>query len=189
VAAGEVCSYTFEATVTGRMTVRTKRLSASMDTMLTAYNANGYELAFNDDWRGLKSRVRFMVQAGETYRIEVSGYGDSVGSYRLALRTKELSDSFFLPGWAAFNPVVAPAVGTTASQEAETLEAAVDSTIDQIAVELNDSAADALWNEAEQVVESTGDWWAAISSDIEHYLSEVLDFELDWDSWFVNSWF
>jgi hypothetical protein len=90
---------------------------------------------------------------------------------------------------AAFNPVVAPAAGTTASQEAETLEAAVDSTIDQIAVELNDSAADALWNEAEQVVESTGDWWAAISSDIEHYLSEVLDFELDWDSWFVNSWF
>ncbi|MFP6603038.1 MAG: trypsin-like serine protease [Pirellulaceae bacterium] len=189
VVAGEGRSYTFEATVTGRMTVRTKRLSASMDTMLTAYDANGYELAFNDDWRGLKSRVRFMVQAGETYRIEVSGYGDSVGSYRLALRTKELSDSFFLPGLAAFNPVVAPAAETTASEELETLEAAVDSTIDQIAVELNDSAADALWNEAEQVVESTGDWWAAISSDIEHYLSEVLDFELDWDSWFVNSWF
>jgi len=189
VSAGEVRSYTFEATVTGRMTVRTKRLSAGMDTMLTVYDANGYELAFNDDWRGLKSRVRFLVQAGETYRVEVSGYGDSVGSYRLAMRTKEVSDSFFFPGMETFNPVEVPPAETTVSEEAETLEAVVDSTIEQVAAELNASDADVLWDEGEQVVESTGNWWAAISSDIEHYLSEVLDFELDWDSWFVNSWF
>ena len=190
VSAGEVRNYTFEATVTGRMTVRTKRLSAGMDTMLTVYDANGYELAFNDDWRGLKSRVRFMVQAGENYRVEVSGYGNSVGSYRLAMRTKEVSDSFFFPGMEAFNPQLeTQPVDTTSSEEAETLETVVDSTIEQVVAEAAVSDAEVLWAESDSVLESTGDWWAGISSDIDHYLSEVLDFDLDWDSWFVNSWF
>ena len=190
VSAGEVRNYTFEATVTGRMTVRTKRLSAGMDTMLTVYDANGYELAFNDDWRGLKSRVRFMVQAGETYRVEVSGYGDSVGSYRLALRTKEVSDSFFFPGMEVSNPELAtPPVETPGSAEVETVATEVDSTIGQVVAELDGSEADVLWAETDPVVESSGDWWAAISFDIDQYLSEVMDFELDWDNWFINSWF
>ena len=190
VVAGEVRSYTFEATVTGRMTVRTKRLSPGMDTMLTAYDASGYELAFNDDWRGLKSRVRFMVQAGETYRVEVSGYGGSVGSYRLALRTKEVSDSFFFPGTEVSSQELAPPpVDLPGSEEVETVETEVDATIGQVVTEFEGVEADVLWAETDSVVESSGDWWAGISYDIDQYLNEIMDFELDWDSWFVNSWF
>lgn len=188
--AGEARSYTFEATVTGRMTVRTKRLSPGMDTMLTAYDASGYELAFNDDWRGLKSRVRFMVQAGETYRVEVSGYGGSVGSYRLALRTKEVSDSFFFPGAEVSSQELAPpSVELPGSEEVETVEAEVDATIGQVVAEFEGAEADVLWAETDPVVESSGDWWDGISYDIDQYLNEIMDFELDWDSWFVNSWF
>ena len=190
VVAGEVRSYTFEATVTGRMTVRTKRLSPGMDTMLTAYDVSGYELAFNDDWRGLKSRVRFMVQAGETYRVEVSGYGGSVGSYRLALRTKEVSDSFFFPGTeVSSQELVPPPVELPGSEGVETVETEVDATIGQVVTEFEGVEADVLWAETDAVVESSGDWWAGISYDIDQYLNEIMDFELDWDSWFVNSWF
>lgn len=194
VAAGEVRSYTFEATVSGRMTIRTKRLSTGMDTMLTAYDSNGVELAFNDDWRGLKSRVRFMVQAGETYHVEVSGYGDSVGSYRLALRTKEVSDSFFLPGTdVSGTEIVPPVVELPATQDVEMVDVEVDLNLGQAVTEIEASEADVLWAETdafiEPITDPVDDWWGGDTFSGDDYLNDALSFGWDWGSWFMYSWF
>jgi len=193
-AAGEVRSYTFEATVSGRMTVRTKRLALGMDTVLAAYDSNGVELAFNDDWRGLKSRVRFMVQAGETYHIEVSGYGASVGSYRLSLRTKEVSDTFFFPGSdVSGTEIVPPVVDLPASDEVDVAEFETDLNVGQVVTEIDASEADMLLADTEAVIEpiadQVDDWWGELTSGVDDYLNDTLDFGWDWDSWFMYSWF
>ena len=67
------------------MTVRGR---GGLDTMLTVFDADGNEVAFNDDWRGTDSRVRLDVQAGQTYYVQASGFGDSVGRFRLNLRLR-----------------------------------------------------------------------------------------------------
>ena len=92
---GEIASgnqsdlYTFTATVTGRMTIRGRALSGNLDTMITVYDADGNEVAFNDDYRGrTDSRVRLEVNAGETYSVELSSWGNTTGDYRLNIATR-----------------------------------------------------------------------------------------------------
>ncbi len=84
---GDADVYSFTADSSGRM-ILTLRGRGSLDTVLTVFDADGNEVAFNDDWRGTDSRVRLNVAAGETYYVQVSGYGDSVGRYRLNLRLR-----------------------------------------------------------------------------------------------------
>ncbi len=80
--AGDDAIYSFTADADGEM-ILTARGRGDLDTVLTVFDADGNEVAFNDDWRGTDSRVRLNVQAGETYYVRVSGFADSVGRYRL----------------------------------------------------------------------------------------------------------
>ena len=190
VSVGEESSYSFVATRTGRMTVRTNRLSYGMDTMLTAYDSQGEELAFNDDWRGLKSRVRFAVQEGETYRVDVSGYRDSVGSYRLALRTREVSDPFYVPPSDIFYvDLPVQEVETTVIDAVDSAAETVNSTIDQFEEQLDSTSVDAVWTETEQLINETGEEISESSSEVEDWLVSFLDLEVGWVNLFGNSWF
>ena len=84
--------YEITADQTGRLSLRTRALSGDLDTQLTVYDSDGNEVAFNDDWRGLDSRVRIDVEAGETYYVEVTTYeGQSAGDYLLVARNRPSS--------------------------------------------------------------------------------------------------
>ena len=84
---GEEDTYVFTANREGEMIVTARAKSRGFDTVLIAYDSQGNEVAFNDDWRGTNSRVRFDVVEGETYYVQVQGYGDSTGRYRMNLKT------------------------------------------------------------------------------------------------------
>ena len=190
VSAGEVRSYSFVATVSGRMIVRTNQLSHRMDTMLTAYDSAGNELAFNDDWRGLKSRIRFDVQEGETYRVDVSGYRDSVGSYRLALRTKESSNSLWPPELATFpGEVTAEDVTVAVDDGFDAVAEAVTSTINQYEDPFNSGNVDAVWTETETLINETTDEISVTSSEFDEGITEVLEWEFGWLNQLLHSWF
>lgn len=54
------------------------------DSVLTLFDEQGNELAFNDDSDGLASRITWTAVRAGTVRVEVGAYGDSYsGSYRL----------------------------------------------------------------------------------------------------------
>jgi hypothetical protein len=82
--------YAFTAPVTGRVIVQENATSSSpLDPVLTAYDAAGNQIAFNDDANpnskppDLNSLVGFKVIAGQTYYLAAAGYGMTTGSYRL----------------------------------------------------------------------------------------------------------
>ncbi|MGB6042997.1 MAG: PPC domain-containing protein, partial [Pirellulales bacterium] len=80
--------YTFTTTKDGRMTVAAQGRTGDLDTMITIYDSQGREVYSNDDWRGTDSRVTFDVQAGEQYFVDVTGYGDTSGNYKLGLNNQ-----------------------------------------------------------------------------------------------------
>ena len=56
------------------------------DSVLTIYDADGWEVAYNDDYgEGSASRIMWEVPATGVYYVEVSGYGSSTGSYTLTV--------------------------------------------------------------------------------------------------------
>jgi hypothetical protein len=58
-----------------------------VDTTLTLLNTDGStQLAFNDDYSGLASRIQYSFPVAGTYYLQVRGYGSNVGSYTLQLR-------------------------------------------------------------------------------------------------------
>lgn len=97
---GDVDFIRFIATVTGRVTA-TLRSSpdSALDPDLFAYevavrDAQGLPrlIASNDDQPGtLDSQVVFDVAAGARYYVKASGFGDSTGTYQLAVRTTPLA--------------------------------------------------------------------------------------------------
>ena len=74
--------YCYTATCNGTVTV--SLCGSSYDTMVAVYNGcscNGTLLAYNDDYSGcgLQSCVTFAAVEGNTYLIEVGGYGSNTG--------------------------------------------------------------------------------------------------------------
>ena len=56
------------------------------DSVLTVYDADGSEVAYNDDYGGgSASRIIWEASATGVYYVEVSGYGSAIGSYTLTV--------------------------------------------------------------------------------------------------------
>ena len=73
-AAGQ--SYLFQTQATGA--------AGDVDTTITIRDANGNELAYNDDRTGTYSGVRFTATTAGTYYVDVAGWNDQeTGAYRL----------------------------------------------------------------------------------------------------------
>ena len=78
--------YSFTADHSGRMIMTAWGGGRGrVDPTMTVYDAQGNEIAFNDDWRGLSSRVVLNVQPGESYFVEIGGYQSSAGDYTLVM--------------------------------------------------------------------------------------------------------
>jgi len=69
----------------GTVTITTQ--GSSFDTVLAVYRGSAVnaltEVASNDDYSGLQSRVSFAATAGTQYQIAVAGYGGASGSIQL----------------------------------------------------------------------------------------------------------
>jgi hypothetical protein len=77
--------FEYQATQTGLCTVETCGL-AFFDTMLAAFSScAGGELACNDDFCGLQSRMQFGVVSGTSYYIRISGFGSGSGSGSISI--------------------------------------------------------------------------------------------------------
>jgi hypothetical protein len=74
--------YSVRPTNNGSLTVET---TGSTDTYMHAYNANGEEIATNDDGgQGSNARITISVSANQTYYFKVRGYSSSTsGSYNV----------------------------------------------------------------------------------------------------------
>lgn len=86
--AGATQYFAFNTTLAGRVTVATTATSGNLDTVLTLYDARGNQVAMNDDYRGLNSRLQYNVNAGETYYAKVSGWSGTTGNFRLNVSTQ-----------------------------------------------------------------------------------------------------
>ena len=65
------------------------------DSMLTIYDADGREVAYNDDYGGgSASRILWEAPATGDYRIFVSGFGTATGSYTLTVDPIEVTDDY-----------------------------------------------------------------------------------------------
>lgn len=79
---GDVDYLKFTATVSGQMTItQNAATSSKVDPILTVYNSQGSQLATNDDYSGLNSRVQFNVTAGQVYYIKAAAYSTTTGAY------------------------------------------------------------------------------------------------------------
>lgn len=100
VQAGQSEVYSLQADQDGQLVIDARAISWNLDTMLTVYDAEGNEVAFNDDSRGtLDSRIVLDVAAGDLYYVEVSSYGETAGRYLLsaALRSQPRFDTIGVP--------------------------------------------------------------------------------------------
>ena len=81
--------YAYTATCNGTATAECCNLgSATYDTVLAAFSGNCgclTELACNDDFCGLQSRITFQVLAGTVYYISVGGNFGSTGTFVLSV--------------------------------------------------------------------------------------------------------
>ncbi len=65
------------------------------DSVLTIYDANGWEVAFNDDYgSGAASRIDWRAPSSDPYYVVVSAYDDSTGSYTLTVETVDVTDDY-----------------------------------------------------------------------------------------------
>jgi hypothetical protein len=81
--------FQFTANRTGYIVV-TATASSDLDTVVAVYDIRGRRIAYNDDWSGTNSRAVIRGRAGQTYFVEVGGYGDSTGGYRMGVTTSTL---------------------------------------------------------------------------------------------------
>ena len=65
------------------------------DSVLTIYDADGWEVAFNDDYgSGTASRIDWRAPSSDAYYVVVSAYDDSTGSYTLTVETVDVTDDY-----------------------------------------------------------------------------------------------
>ena len=56
------------------------------DSVVTLYNSDEWELAFNDDYSGSSaSRIFWEAPSSGSYYVEVASWGDGTGSYTLTI--------------------------------------------------------------------------------------------------------
>lgn len=84
---GDLDMFSFVAPRTERIVGRLNRIG-NFDPMLSIFDDDGDLIAFNDDYRGLNSRVSFQVLEGEKYYAQAEGYSTSTGEYNLKLVQK-----------------------------------------------------------------------------------------------------
>jgi hypothetical protein len=84
---GDVNYFQFVSPITGQLNIQQNAAAGSnLDSVLTVYDNNHQEIAFNDDSRDTPdSEVTINVTAGQTYFLQAAGYLDSTGSYVLVL--------------------------------------------------------------------------------------------------------
>jgi hypothetical protein len=83
--AGDRDLFRFTAARSGRITINLSAATAALDTVLAAYDSSGRWIAGNDDAVGTNSRLSLNVQAGRTYYLMASGYGNTTGQYSLSI--------------------------------------------------------------------------------------------------------
>jgi hypothetical protein len=90
-APGDLNLYSFVAPVTGSMIIhQDAALQSNLDSVLTAFDANQTQIAFNDDspvGGTLNSFVQFRVVAGQTYYVQAGAFADITGDYILTFST------------------------------------------------------------------------------------------------------
>ena len=62
------------------------------DSVVTLYDANESEVAYNDDYEGTASRILWEAPSSGTYYVEVTSYGDGIGSYTLTVAASDIVD-------------------------------------------------------------------------------------------------
>jgi hypothetical protein len=78
--------FRFTARVTGTIQIDVRALGGDLDTVLRVFDAQGRQIAFNDDFgQSLDSRVRIRVTRGAVYYLRVNGYDGSQGNYRVTV--------------------------------------------------------------------------------------------------------
>ncbi|MDR1836507.1 MAG: pre-peptidase C-terminal domain-containing protein [Treponema sp.] len=84
--------HTYRVTVSGNVTLAAYT-EGSLDTYIRVFNASGTQIASDDDsGSSLNARISVNVTDG-TYTIQVSGYGNSSGSYTLHVSTSSGSQA------------------------------------------------------------------------------------------------
>lgn len=66
---------------------------SSLNTTMRLLDANGVQLAFNDDAVGLNSRISFTATTSATYYVSAQGTGSSIGGYALSVAQTVLADN------------------------------------------------------------------------------------------------
>jgi hypothetical protein len=101
-APGDVDTYQFVAPQTTRLVVReSATFDSALDSVVTVFDASQNILAANDDAAPdtLTAQVDFNVTAGQTYSVQVAGFGTSTGGYALSI------SSFLQPQTLTLGPL------------------------------------------------------------------------------------
>lgn len=78
--------FRFKAAQSGYLVIRLVAASGSdLDPVLAIHNGKGKLLALNDDFFGRNSRLKVQVNAGWTYFVRASGYGETTGDYEVQI--------------------------------------------------------------------------------------------------------
>jgi len=84
--------FSFEAEAGDTYTIETTLVTLG-DSTLTLYDASGLQLAFNDDYRGLASRITYTATASETIYVAVQAWSSCcTGSYTLSISVGETAE-------------------------------------------------------------------------------------------------
>jgi len=89
--------------------------TGEMDTILSVRDANGTELAFNDDSVGLLSSITFTAPSSGTYFLDVGGFSTLTGTYTLSAAASAPPPPDSVPGDSTTTATVAVG-GSTAGE-------------------------------------------------------------------------
>lgn len=112
--------------ITASITAANLQIPSDLDSYLRLFDANGEELANNDQFNGRDSSLDYFVTTGGTYYIGVSGFpnfdynpkvagsgqSQSTGVYDIAIRYERVADDRLVVASDLSGPKPIPAVGT-----------------------------------------------------------------------------
>ncbi|VAX35724.1 hypothetical protein MNBD_PLANCTO03-923 [hydrothermal vent metagenome] len=116
--------------ITADITAANLDLPSTLDSYLRLFDANGVELANNDQFNGRDSSLDFFVTTGGTYYIGVSGFpnfdynpnaassgrSQATGVYDIKLGYQQIADDRLTVASGFSDPLPVPAVGTLGTQ-------------------------------------------------------------------------
>jgi len=87
--------FSFVAPASGKVTATTCNTGTDFDTTLAVFSScGGAELACNDDYIGLCSRIQWDATQGVAYKLRLAGWGRAYGNYLLTLEVPIFEDGF-----------------------------------------------------------------------------------------------